>query len=597
MSAYNPPVRDIKFALDHVAGLGTITALPAFADADSELVDSILEEASKIAAETLAPLNRTGDLQGAKLVDGKVETAEGWQGAWDALVEGGWNGLPFAPEFGGMGLPNLLNTAVQEMWQSANMAFALCPMLTQGAVNAIQLYGSDAQKALYLPKMVTGVWTGTMNLTEPAAGSDLAAIRAKAVPDGDAYRVSGQKIFITYGDHELAENIVHLVLARLPDAPPGVKGISLFIVPKFLVNADGSLGARNDAACVSLEHKLGIHGSPTAVMSFGDQGGAVGYLVGEPHHGLQYMFTMMNHARQAVGLQGLAIAERAYQQALSYARERVQGKPVGWQGAGNAGIVHHPDVRRMLMSMKARIEAMRGILYTAAGAADLAHVHPDEAERAKAAQLVELLTPVAKGWCTETGQEIASLGVQIHGGMGYVEETGAAQHLRDARITTIYEGTTAIQANDLLNRKVLRDGGAGIRALLADIVASAEDLNISQDPSLRVLGAGLKVAAGHAGDVVGWLLDAAKADPRQPAAGAVPFLEMMGIVIGGHCLAQAARAAVKLQAETTSPDSFLAAKPLLARFYAEHVLPRTQSLAAAITAGATSVMALDDAQL
>ena len=595
MSAYNPPVREIKFALDHVAGLGAITALPAFAETDSDLVNSILDEAAKIAAETLAPLNRTGDLQGAKLEDGKVRCAEGWQGAWDALVEGGWNGLPFSPEYGGMGLPNLLNTAVQEMWQSANMAFALCPMLTQGAVNAIQLYGSDAQKALYLPKMVTGEWTGTMNLTEPAAGSDLAAIRSKAVPEGDHYRISGQKIFITYGDHELAENIVHLVLARLPDAPPGVKGISLFIVPKFLVNADGSLGARNDAHCVSLEHKLGIHGSPTAVMAFGDNGGAIGTLVGEANRGLEYMFTMMNHARQSVGLQGLAIGERAYQQALTYARERVQGKPLGLSAP--AGIVHHPDVRRMLMSMKARNEAMRGILYLAAGAADFAHVHPDEAERAKAAQLVELLTPIAKGWCTETGQDIASLGVQVHGGMGYVEETGAAQHLRDARITTIYEGTTAIQANDLVHRKTLRDGGRGISEFLDDIALSAEDLKNSQNADLRVLGGALKVACGHAGDVVAWLLAAAATDARQPAAGAVPFLELMGLLVGGHCLGIAGRSAARLQAEAGTPDPFLAAKPVLGRFYAEHLLPRTQSLAAAIMFGAGSVMALDDEQL
>lgn len=403
---YAAPLADIKFVLENVAGLGKVTALPVFAEASPDLVESILEEAAKIAADTLAPLNRIGDTDGARMVDGKVQVSPGWQEAWNVLVDGGWNGLPFSPEHGGMGLPNVLNTAVHEMWQAANMAFTLCPMLTQGAVNAVESYGTAEQKALYLPKMVTGEWTGTMNLTEPGAGSDLAAIRTKAVPEGDHYRISGSKIFITYGDHEMVENIIHLVLARLPDAPAGVKGISLFIVPKFLVNADGSLGARNDAVCASLEHKLGIHGSPTAVMAFGEKDGAIGTLVGEANRGLEYMFTMMNHARQAVGLQGLAIAERAYQQALYYARERVQGKPTGWTGSGPTGIVNHPDVRRMLMTMKCQIEAMRGLIYSAAAHVDIAHNHDDAAERARAQLLADLYTPWSRAgrpnWATSS---------------------------------------------------------------------------------------------------------------------------------------------------------------------------------------------------
>ncbi|AVM73981.1 acyl-CoA dehydrogenase [Magnetospirillum gryphiswaldense] len=584
---YAAPLADIKFVLENVAGLGKVTALPVFAEATPDLVESILEEAAKIAADTLAPLNRIGDTDGAKLVDGKVRVSPGWQEAWNVLVDGGWNGLPFSPEHGGMGLPNVLNTAVHEMWQAANMAFTLCPMLTQGAVNAVESYGTAEQKALYLPKMVTGEWTGTMNLTEPGAGSDLAAIRTKAVPEGDHYRISGSKIFITYGDHEMVENIIHLVLARLPDAPAGVKGISLFIVPKFLVNADGSLGARNDAVCASLEHKLGIHGSPTAVMAFGEKDGAIGTLVGEANRGLEYMFTMMNHARQAVGLQGLAIAERAYQQALYYARERVQGKPTGWTGSGPTGIVNHPDVRRMLMTMKCQIEAMRGLIYSAAAYVDIAHNHDDAAERARAQLLADLYTPLVKGWSTELGNVIASLGVQVHGGMGYVEETGAAQHFRDARITTIYEGTTAIQANDLVLRKTLRDGGQGIRVLLADVAATAD----AAAAAGLAIGAKLKAAINTAIACTDWLVGAAKEDPRLPAGAAVPFLELMGIVVGAQMMA---KAAVVAQGAT---DGFLAAKLVTADFYADHVLSKVDGLGQSIQAGSKAIMALDEALL
>jgi alkylation response protein AidB-like acyl-CoA dehydrogenase len=594
---YTAPLRDIRFTLDEVAGIGAVAALPGFEEATEELRDSILDEAAKIAGEVLAPLNRVGDTRGATWTDGAVTTPDGWSDAWNTLVEGGWNSLPFDAQWGGMGLPNVLNTAVQEMWHAANMAFALCPMLTQGAVNALQQFASEELKQTYLPRMVSGEWTGTMNLTEPQAGSDLAAIRSRAEPAVDgSYKVFGQKIFITYGDHDLTSNIIHLVLARLPDAPVGVKGISLFVVPKFLVNGDGSIGARNDVSCVSIEHKLGIHASPTAVLSFGDQGGARGWLVGEPHNGLAYMFVMMNHARQSVGLQGLSIAERAYQQALNYARDRVQGTPAGWKGEGRTPIVNHPDVRRTLMGMKARIEAMRGILYTAAAAHDLRHHAADPAARATAATLEELLTPIAKGWSTEMGQDIASAGVQIHGGMGYVEETGAAQHLRDARITTIYEGTTAIQANDLVNRKLLRDKGAALTAYLAEVTAGAQAMAASADANLQVLGRELVLAAKRTGEMASWILNHA-AEPALTAAAAVPLLNAMGLVAGGHCLGIGARAALRRLAEGAADDGFLAAKPVTARFYAEHLLGQVEGFRASVVHGAATVMALDPAQL
>lgn len=593
MTAYIPPLRDIRFTLEEVVGLDRITALPGFEDATAETAESILEEAGHIAEGALAPLNRVGDEVGAVQENGVVRTAPGWKEAWTTIVEGGWNGLPFSPDYGGMGLPNLFNHAVHEMWQAANMAFTLNPMLTQGAVNALSLYGTEAQKAYYLPKMVTGEWTGTMNLTEPQAGSDLAAIRTRAVPEGDRFRIAGQKIFITYGDHDLADNIVHLVLGRLPDAPPGVKGISLFVVPKILAD-----GRRNDLKCVSLEHKLGIHGSPTAVMSFGDHEGALGELVGEPNRGLEYMFVMMNHARLAVGLQGLAIGERAYQQAVGYARDRIQGKPVGWKGDKVPGIVHHPDVRRLLMTMKSGVEAMRGIHYTAAACADIAHHHPDEAVRAEAQTRLEFLTPIAKGWCTELGQSIASLGVQVHGGMGYIEETGAAQHLRDARITTIYEGTTAIQANDLINRKILRDKGAFARIMLAEIDALAAELSAGDAAAFKALGARLAEGAAAAGRVIDWLTGSeAGSDPRLPAAAAVPTLELFGIVEGGRQLALAAKAARKAVTEGRDHDGFYAAKLATAHFYAEHTLPHAGALERAATTGAATVMTLEEGLL
>ncbi|MFQ8431384.1 acyl-CoA dehydrogenase [Amaricoccus sp. W119] len=584
MTDYTPPLREIRFALDALAGLPDLARLPGYEEATPDLTDSILEEAGKIASGVLAPLNRVGDLDGAKLTDAGVRTTPGWSGAWGTLIEGGWNGLSYPTEYGGMGLPGVLNLAVQEMWAAANLAFSLCPMLTQGATNAINTYGSDDQKARFLPNMVSGEWTGTMNLTEPLAGSDLAAVRTRAVPEGDHYRITGQKIFITYGDHDLAENIIHLVLARLPDAPEGVKGISLFIVPKVLED-----GTPNDVACVSLEHKLGIHGSPTAVLAFGEKGGALGELVGEPNRGLEYMFAMMNHARLGVGLQGLAIAERAYQQARAYARERRQGKPVGWTG-GPVGIVEHPDVRRLLMSMKARIEAMRGLIYRVGADTDISHAHPDPEVRAAARRRVDLLTPVAKGWSTETGIELASLGVQVHGGMGYIEETGAAQHWRDSRITSIYEGTTAIQANALVGRNVLRDGGAAVGEFIAEVAGEGRAL---ADGPLAAEGAALVEAADTAARAVEALVAAGRGDPRRAFAGSVPFLMLLGTLAGGQALARAASAA-QAEIDKGENDPWWQARVGLARFYMAHVLPRAAAELPAIREGAEQVFAFDE---
>ncbi|HIJ38131.1 MAG TPA: acyl-CoA dehydrogenase [Rhodospirillaceae bacterium] len=594
MSAYLPPLRDMEFVLRDLAGLAEIAALPGYEEASSELVSSVLEEAGHIAEEVLAPLNQTGDRQGARLQDGKVLTADGWAAAYKTLVDGTWIGLSADPEYGGMGLPGLVSAAVNEMWQAANMAFSLCPMLTQGALNAISECGSPEQKALFLPKLISGEWAGTMNLTEASAGSDLGAIRTKAVRSGEHYLISGQKIFITYGDQDLTENIIHLVLARTPDAPAGVKGISLFLVPKFLVNADGSLGAHNDVHCVSLEHKLGIHASPTAVLSFGDQGGSIGYLVGQENRGLEYMFVMMNHARLNVGLQGLAIAERSYQQAVGYARERIQGKPLG--GNDRTGIIDHPDVRRMLMTMKAQIEAMRALAYVAAAALDKAHATADEEGRAAALKFAELLNPVVKGWCTEIGNEVASLGVQIHGGMGYIEETGACQHLRDARITTIYEGTTGIQANDLVNRKIMRDKGASAQAAIATVDALAVQLGKESDPTLKAIGQQLAVGADNARTAVAWVVASAAEDPRLPAAAAVPLLYLMGTVLGGHQLARSAQIARQRLDAGEGDPAFWDAKMKTALHFALCLMPKASSYLAHITEGSRTVMALSAEQ-
>ena len=589
MTAYKAPIRDMLFALQEVGGLDRVTALPGNEEISEDLVAAILEEAGKFAGDVLAPLNQSGDRQGCVCKDGVVTTQDGIKEAYAAFCENGWNAMPAPLDFGGQGLPALVATPVLEMWKASNMAFSLCQMLTLGALNAINHHGSDAQKATYLPNMASGKWTGTMNLTESQAGSDLAAVRTKAIPDGDAYRITGTKIFITWGENDVAENIIHLVLARLPDAPPGVKGISLFIAPKFLVNSDGSLGERNDLVCASIEHKLGIHGSPTAVMSFGEKGGAIGYLIGEANRGLEYMFTMMNHARLNVGLEGVAIAERAYQKALSYAFERVQGKPL----AAKAGdpIAYHPDVKRMLLEMKSRIEAMRALAYFTAGQMDIAHLSADADEAEKAQAVVDLLTPVVKGWCTENAIWIASTGIQVHGGMGFVEETGAAQHLRDARITTIYEGTTAIQANDLVGRKIARDGGAAAKALIVEIEA---DLRAWAGSGIASLAKPLETPLGRFASAVDWIVRTHKAAPENTAASAVPMLHLTGITVGYWLILRQAAAALRSRNAGEDPN-FVKAKLAYAFFYAAHVLPQTEPLFASVVGGPDAITQFDPA--
>ena len=597
MSHYAAPLRDMLFTMKELGGLDAVLAQPGNQEVTTDLVDAILDEASKFASNVLAPINKAGDVQGCRWAQGVVTTADGFKAAYKGFCDTGWNGMPARTEFGGQGMPTLLSTAVLEMWKSSNMAFSLCQMLTLGAVEAITHHASDALKQRYLPAMVAGRWTGTMNITEPQAGSDLAAILSKAVPDGDRYRVSGTKIFITWGEHDLAENIVHLVLARLPDAPAGVKGISLFLCPKFLVNDDGSLGQRNDLVCASIEHKMGIHGSATAVMSFGEGPGAVGWLVGEPNQGLACMFTMMNHARLNVGLEGVAISERAYQQARGFALDRVQGRTLGRAGAPSKTIIGHPDVRRMLMDMKARIEAMRALAYYAAGLMDRAQGHEDAALRHSAQTLVDLLIPVVKGWCTENALAITSNGVQIHGGMGFIEETGASQHLRDARITTIYEGTTGIQANDLAGRKLARDGGAAMQRLIATMVNDLALIGGHRDATLGAIATALSRGLQALAEATDALLAAA---PREAAAGAVPYLKLCGTVIGGWLMARLADAAstqlARAHVDTHADADFLATKRITAHHYALHVLPEAGALRDAVVHGAVTTLGLSDAQ-
>ncbi|RQW28102.1 acyl-CoA dehydrogenase [Rhodobacteraceae bacterium CH30] len=588
---YNAPVKEIRFALNELAELPSICSLPGYEDCSVDLVDAILEEAAKFAEGVLAPINKAGD-QGAKWnADYSVTSAPGFKDAWLQYVESGWAGLRTPTEFGGQGMPALVALATEEMWCSANLAFSLAPLLTLGAVEALHHHAGDELKAVYLPKMATGEWTGTMNLTEPGAGSDLAQVRSKAVPAEDgSYLISGQKIFITWGEHDMADNIIHLVLARLPDAPAGVKGISLFVVPKYLVNADGSLGARNDVRCVSLEHKLGIHGSPTAVMSFGDEGGAIGYLVGEANKGLGYMFTMMNHARLGVGVEGMAVSERAYQKAVEYARDRVQSRAIGSPDPAGVAIIQHPDVRRMLMTMRVQIEAQRALACVAAAAMDRAAQHPVAAEAAKNQSLVNFLIPIVKGWNTEQANEITSLAVQVHGGMGFIEETGVAQYYRDARITSIYEGTTGIHGLDLIGRKTFSEGGATALALLEETRLVAAKLA----PSQPKLSANLTAAAREAERCVAFILETFKAQPQLAAAGSVPFLKLMGIVLGGWQMGRAALIAQDKLAEDGADTDFLSAKIISARFYGDHLLPQVSGLAAAILEGADSVLEMPE---
>jgi alkylation response protein AidB-like acyl-CoA dehydrogenase len=586
MSTYIAPLRDMRFVMTELADLSTLSSLPGLDEVTPDLADAVLEEAARLAAEVLAPLNRTGDEQGARLTRDGVVAADGFAQAYRQFSAGGWSSLSGDPTFGGQGLPELLQAATVEMWNSSNMAFALCPLLTAGATEALRQHGAEDLKQRYLPQLVSGAWTGTMNLTESQAGSDLAAVRTKAVREGDHYRLFGQKIFITWGDHDMTDNVIHLVLARTPDAPEGVRGISLFLVPKFLLNADGSPGERNDVHCVSLEHKLGIHASPTCVMSFGDKDGAIGYLVGHENKGLAHMFTMMNEARQKVGIQGLAMAERAYQQAREYAKERVQGRPAAGRSGQPVAIIHHPDVRRMLLTMKSQIEAMRAFAYVMAADMDRTHRHPDDSERARHQARVDLLIPVLKGWCTEVGVELASLGVQVHGGMGYIEETGACQFLRDARIATIYEGTTGIQAADLVGRKLASDGGAAMSALVAQMRTVALELGQSDDARLSQICSDFSASVQALEDATEWMLRVLPTDIDEALAGSVDYLMMTGYVCGGWQMARAALTASKRDAKGEDQE-FHRTKLVTARFYAEKILPKVQALQKTILRGAS----------
>jgi len=594
--SYVAPVKDMLFLINELAGLAEVNALPGCEDATAETVEAVLEENAKFASEVVAPLNFPGDLAPSYWKDGEVFTSKGFKEAFKMFGEAGWQGVQHPQEFGGQGLPKLVATPCIEMLNAASISFALCPLLTDGAIEALLTAGSDEQKAIYLENLISGKWTGTMNLTEPQAGSDLAMVRSRAVPQGDGtFKVYGTKIFITYGEHDMAENIVHLVLARTPDAPEGVKGISLFIVPKFLVNADGSLGARNDAHCVSIEHKLGIKASPTAVLQFGDNGGAIGTLVGEENRGLEYMFIMMNAARFGVGMQGIGVAERAYQKAVQYAKDRVQSRDLAGS-AGPVAIINHPDVRRMLMSMRAQTEGARALAYVAAGISDFAHHHADAAVRKANQAKYEYLVPIVKGWSTEMSLDVTSTGVQVHGGMGFIEETGAAQHYRDAKILTIYEGTTAIQANDLVGRKTSRDGGATAKAFIADMRAT--EAQLTAIASVDMLAIQRQLAAGTAAleDVVDYVVTNFKQDIKGVFAGSVLYLKLAGIVFGGWQMARAAIIAQQKLDAGEGDAAFLKAKIATARYFADHILSAAQGLRSAIVDGSAGVMALAEDQ-
>ena len=589
---YRAPLKDLRFVLHELIGESSLQACPAHGEYSLEIADAILEEAAKFAETVLDPLYKSGDRDGARWTPEGVIGAPGFKAAYQQYAEGGWPSLRASPHFGGQGVPNVVGTAVEEIWAASNLAFKLCPMLTQGAIEALEHYGSDAQKAQYLPKMVSGEWTGTMNLTEPQAGSDLAAIRTRATPEGDRYRIFGQKIFITYGDHDFTPNTIHLVLARIDGAPPGVKGISMFIVPKVLVNADGSLGERNDAHCISIEHKLGIHASPTCVMAFGQKDGAIGYLVGEPNRGLEYMFVMMNAARLSVGLEGYAVADRAYQQALDWARTRVQGKPPVAAAQGPLPIAHHPDVKRMLLTMKSQTEALRAVALYTAWQLDLGAHHPDPAVRAAAQARGDLLIPIVKGCSTEAGIELASLGIQVHGGMGFVEETGAAQPYRDVRITTIYEGTTGIQANDFIGRKIVRDRGAALMALIADARGELNAID-SSDAAVETICKAALEALDTLEQASRHVLGAFAQAPERALAVAVPLLRLAGYAIGAWMLAKSAAIAARKLAGGAADTDFLRGKLAAARFYAAHVLPQVGALARIVTDGDGSVLETD----
>ncbi len=600
MATYRAPLEEMLFVLRQLAGIDELAALPDFADAGYDTARAVLEECAKFNEGVVAPLNRSGDLQPATLENGEVKTSPGFAEAFRGFVEGGWQGVQHPEQFGGQGLPKVVATPCIEMLNSANLSFALCPLLTDGAIEALLTAGSPAQQQLYVPNLISGDWTGTMNLTEPQAGSDLALVRTKAVPQPDgSYRIFGQKIFITYGEHDMAKNIVHLVLARTPDAPEGIKGISLFVVPKYLVDEEGGSGKRNDVWCASIEHKLGISASPTAVLLYGDDkgevgAGAIGYRIGEENRGLEYMFVMMNAARFAVGIQGIAVAERAYQQAVGYAKERVQSRDV----AGSSGpvtIIHHPDVRRLLMSMRAYTEAARALAYVAAAHSDWAHHATDPATREQHKRLYEYLVPVVKGWSTEMSIAVASLGVQVHGGMGFIEETGAAQYYRDARILTIYEGTTAIQANDFVGRKTVRDRGAVARQLLEQVRETEQALAERGGEDLVAIAARLRAGREALARAVDYVVDHFGDDVRSVFAGSVPYLKLAGVVLCGWQMARAASKADSMRKAGVGNARFLEAKIATARFYADHILVQAPGLADTIVEGARGVLAIPEA--
>jgi hypothetical protein len=590
--SYQAPVKDMLFCMQELAGLDEVARIPGFEDAGIETAQAVLEECAKLNEGVVSPLNWPGDQNPSSFKDGQVTTTPGFKEAFRQFAEGGWQGLQHPTDFGGQGLPKTIGAACIEMLNSANLSFALCPLLTDGAIEALLTAGTAEQQRTYIPNMISGAWTGTMNLTEPQAGSDLSLVRTRAEPQPDgSYRIFGTKIYITYGEHDLAENIVHLVLARVVGAPDGVKGISLFIVPKFLVNADGGLGARNDVHCVSIEHKLGIKASPTAVLQYGDHGGAVGELIGQENRGLEYMFIMMNAARYAVGVQGIAVAERAYQKAVAYAKDRVQSRPVDGSLPGSAAIIHHPDVKRMLMTMRAQTEGCRAMALVAASAYDAAHAHPDAEVRKQNEAFYEFMVPLVKGYSTEMSLEVTSLGVQVHGGMGFIEETGAAQYYRDAKILTIYEGTTAIQANDLVGRKTARDGGITAKAIARQIAATEAQLSDRQTIAARAVLKRLKAGREAFEQVVDFVAGHTKASPNAVFAGSVPYLILAGSLMAGWQLARALMVAED-KAAAGQDAAFMNAKIATARFYAEHILSRLPGLRDSIVEGGESVNAM-----
>jgi 3-(methylthio)propanoyl-CoA dehydrogenase len=602
MSEYVAPLKDITFLLKHVVGLERVGKLPGCEEVTEDMVVAILEEVGKLATNVLSPLNRSGDKEGAKWSNGAVTTPKGFKEAYWQYAEGGWSALSGPVEFGGQGLPHSVAIPVSEIIGSSNMAFKLCPLLTNGAVDALEEHASQEIKEKFLPKMVSGHWTGTMNLTEPQAGSDLALVRSKATPQADGtYKIFGQKIFITYGEHDYTENIIHLVLARIEGAPDGVKGISLFVVPKNLVNADGSVGVRNDVKCVSIEHKLGIHASPTCVMAYGDNGGAAGYLVGEANRGLEYMFVMMNAARLGVGLEGVSIAERAYQHAIVWARERVQGRPSTPVPAKfgdkpkSVPIIFHPDVKRMLLTMRAYAEATRALIYWTANCLDIAGRSTDDAEKRMHQALVDLMIPIVKGWSTEAGIEVTSLGIQIHGGMGFVEETGAAQYYRDSRISAIYEGTTGIQANDLVGRKVGREGGQTALALIKEMEKLVPALDGASDVNLKAFAKALDAGIKEFKRATEWIVEVFPSNPGAVNAGAVHYLKLAGTVCGGWMMGRAALIASQQLARGEGDADFLKAKVITTRFYGDHIITLATGFADAITTGADSVLMMEEA--